>query len=332
MKEKPIPALGGALTVNDWVFAQGEQFGKAALLPYEKQLVDALQLSGGERALSSLKNKFYQNLPQLKNGLYQELVNEGYYNRSPETTRASYSALATGLIFIAFGSFCAVTMFLSDLTDFALCIPIALGVTAAAFFIIARNMPARTRKGAEMQMRAEAFKRYLQNIEKYTNLKESKDQFEKYLPYAVAFGLEHSWTNKFAAVDTPMPGWYVPVWPRPYYGPGYGRGGAGPVLVGGAGSAGGDVLGRLEPRGDVSDAARTGGGIEGMEKGLAGGIGSLEGGLASMFDSMSSTFSSRPAPSNPSRGGWSSGRSGGGWSGGGGGGGGSSGGGGGGFG
>jgi uncharacterized membrane protein YgcG len=326
MKEQPIQALGGALTVNDWVFAPGDQFGKAALRPFERELVDALQLQQGEKALSSLKNKFYQHLPTLKAGLYRELVADGYYNRSPETTRSSYGALAMALAVLAILSVCVATVFLGDLTRFSICIPIGLGATALAFFAIARAMPARTRKGADIRMRAEAFKRYLQNIEKYTDLKESKDQFEKYLPYAVAFGLEHSWTNKFVAVDAPMPPWYVPVWPRPYYGPAYGR--RGPVI---AAAGAGQVLGRLEPRGDVGDAARTGGGIEGMERSLAGGIGSLEGGLASMFDSVSNTFGSRPAPSNPSRGGWSGGRSGGGFSGGGSGGGGSSGGGGGGF-
>ncbi len=124
-----------------------------------------------------------------------------------------------------------------------------------------------------------------------------------------------------------MPPWYVPVWPRPYYDPYYGR--RGPVIL--AGGTGADqVLGRLEPRGDISGQARADGGIEGMEKSMGRGISAIEGGLASMFESMATTFGSRPV-SSPSAGGWSSGRSGGGWSGGGGGGGGSSGGGGGGF-
>ncbi|BCX02567.1 MAG: hypothetical protein KatS3mg053_0505 [Candidatus Roseilinea sp.] len=328
MKEKPVEALGGALTVTDWTFAPGENFGKVGLRPFEQKLVDALQLNQGERVLSSFRNNFYARLPELQNALYDELVRAGYYNHAPNATRSTYQSLAMIIGVIAALAFCASIALLSELTDYAICLPIALGVTAAAFFLIARNMPARTRKGADMRMRAEAFKRYLQNIEKYTDVKESKDLFEKYLPYAVAFGLEHSWTKKFAAVDAPMPPWYVPVWPRPYYDPYYG-GRRGPVVMAGAPGSG-EVLGRLEPRGDISGQARADGGIEGMEKSMGRGISSIEGGLASMFESMSTTFGSRPV-SSPSRGGWSSGRSGGGWSGGGGGGGGSSGGGGGGF-
>lgn len=327
MKEQPMQVLGGALTVNDWGFEPGEHFGSATLRPFEQAIVQAMSLDTGPRTLSSLRNKFYVNLPRLQQALYDELVSQGYYNRAPNTTRSAYQSLAIALFVLAGLSFCGATVLLGDLTSYAMCIPFALGATAVAFALIARQMPARTRKGAEMRMRAEAFKRYLQNIEKYTDIKEAKDLFEKYLPYAIAFGLEHSWTKKFAAVNAPMPPWYVPVWPRPYYDP-YSRR-RGPVVA--AGSGGSDqVLGRLESRGDIGGAARADSGLEGMEKALSSGIGSIEGGLASMFDSMATTFGSRPV-SSPSSGRWSSGRSGGSWSGGGFGGRGSSGGGGGGF-
>ncbi|WP_169238405.1 DUF2207 domain-containing protein [Candidatus Roseilinea sp. NK_OTU-006] len=326
MKEKPVEALGGALTITDWIFEPGENFGKLELRPFEQKLVDALQLSQGERALSSLRNRFYAKLPALQHALYEEMVREGYYNHAPNATRAAYQSLAMALALIAALAFCAAIALLGELTDYAICLPMAFGVTALAFFLIAKNMPVRTRKGADMRMRAEAFKRYLQNIEKYTDVRESKDLFEKYLPYAIAFGLEHSWTKKFAAVDAPMPPWYVPMGPRPYYDPAYG-GRRGPVA---GAPATGEALGRLEPRGDISGRARAGGSLEGLEQAMGRGITSIEGGLASMFESMSATFGSRPV-SSPSTGRWSSGRSGGGWSGGGGFGGGSSGRGGGGF-
>ncbi|GIV85913.1 MAG: hypothetical protein KatS3mg052_2920 [Candidatus Roseilinea sp.] len=288
--------------------------------------MDALQLNQGGRALSSLRNRFYAKLPALQHALYEEMVREGYYTHAPNTTRAAYQSLATALALIAALALCASIALLGELTDYAICLPMAFGVTALAFFLIAKNMPVRTRKGADMRMRAEAFKRYLQNIEKYTDVKESKDLFEKYLPYAIAFGLEHSWTKKFAAVDAPMPPWYVPMWPRPYDDPTYG-GRRGPVA---GAPATGEALGRSAPRGDISGRARAGGGLEGLEQAMGRSIASIEGGLASMFESMSATFGSRPV-SSPSTGGWSRGRSGGGWSGGGGFGGGSSGRGGGGF-
>jgi uncharacterized membrane protein YgcG len=320
MREQPESQLGGLMTTNGWVFASGPNFN-TSLAPFEKQLIDALNLRSGERSLSSLKNRFYTALPGLQTALYEEMVREGFYNNSPPTVRSGYQAIAVALGILAAALACISIFLLSAYSDLAICIPIGLGLTAVVFFVAARNMPRRTRKGAEMRMRAEAFKRYLANIEKYTDIKESKDLFDKYLPYAIAFGLEHTWVRKFTAVDAPIPGWYIP-WPNPAYG--YGEYGP---LSGTGGALGPGVGG---PDLDVGDAARKGPSIEGMERSFAGGLSSLETGLAGMFDSVAGTFGSQPAP-QPSSSGRGFGGGGGGWSGGGGGGGGSSGGGGGGF-
>lgn len=323
MAEQPASQMGGLITTNNWVFSAGEKFDQP-LKTFEKRLINGLGISGGDKSLADLRNKFYPTVPKIQSDLYDALVQEGYYNHAPNATRASYSVLAVGILILAFASFCVSTVLMA-FTDFAICVPFGLGLTAIAFFIVASKMPARTRQGAEMAMRVAAFKRYMENIEKYTDLNASKDLFDKYLPFAIAFNLDRTWMSKFAKVDAPVPGWYVPM-----YGPGWGVP-RGSVVGAPMATDMGGSLGKIGG-GDVGDAARTGGGIEGMSKGLAGGIAGMSVGLSSMFDQVGSTFTSRPQPtSSPSTGGWSSGRSGSGWSGGGGGGGGSSGGGGGGF-
>jgi hypothetical protein len=160
-------------------------------------------------------------------------------------------------------------------------------------------MPVKTRLGSESAAAWLAFKRYLSNISRYTKVEEATDQFDKYLPYAIAFGIERSWINRFARLDTvPVPTWYYP----------YGWGGHryhGPhsTVGGGVGNLGG---------GGVPS-------VQGMSDGLAGSLQNMSSGLTSMLNSASSTFSSVPQSSGRSGGGWS----GGGFSGGGGGGGGS---------
>jgi uncharacterized membrane protein YgcG len=317
MEEKNVDRWGA----NDWILKRGPNFVGAQLRPFEKKLINGLDIDSDGRSLSSLKALFYKNLEDVKSGLYQDLVDSGFYANNPPRVRQSFSGLAAGILMLAVVGGCAAVVALSQFTDFAICIPIGLGATALAFFIIARHMPVRTRQGSDMRMRVEAFKRYLQNIEKYVDLKEAKDQFEKYLPWAIAFGLEKSWIRKFAAVDAPVPDWYYP-YPRHYYPhDSYGSRGS----IGGGGST-------IESprRGDVSDAASRGGGLSDLEKGAAMGMAGLERNLGSMFDSVGNIFQSTPAPVvSPGRS--RIGGGGGGWSGGGGGGGGGSGGGGGGF-
>src|SRR5699024_3411924 len=98
---------------------------------------------------------------------------------------------------------------------------IILPIIAAIVLMIVGNkvataMPRKTLKGAEAAAKWKAFKRYLEDIENRRNISESQEIFERYLPYATAFGLEASWISKFERAGTPMPQWF---------------GGAGPVLM-----------------------------------------------------------------------------------------------------
>jgi uncharacterized membrane protein YgcG len=212
--------------------------------------------------------------------------------------RGSYTALAVGLFVIAGISFFLSITLLADVSSTAICLSAGLVAAAVAFLIVARAMSVRSRKGAEVHARLGAFKRYLENIQQYADLKAATDQFDRYLPYAIAFGLDRAWIQKFAAVDTPSPGWYIPLWV-----PGRGPGGAG---------AGSGV--------DIGGAARTGPSVQSLDRGLTSGLAGMNAGLTAMFTAAASSFSSQPSSSG-----------GGGFSGGGGGGGGGSGGGGGGF-
>jgi uncharacterized membrane protein YgcG len=304
----------GLIYDRDWMFSRGPNYG-TALKPFESRLLDALDLTRrDQRELSDLKYKFYSRIGGIKNALYDQLVQDGYYTRSPEQTRGAYSALGVLMVVLTIVGI-VIAIVLSSFTSTALCVPVALAVTTVFFFVIAQAMPARTRKGADIKMRVEAFKRYLQNIEKYTDLKTATDLFDKYLPYAIAFGIDRTWINKFSSVDAPMPPWYIP------YGPYYGYGGGWQTAGGGGVPVGTGV-------GDIGGAAHAPVSVEGMNKSLSSGLAGMNAGLSAMFASVASTFVSVPAPKS-SGGGWSGG--GGGWSGGGGGGGGGSGGGGGGF-
>jgi len=189
----------------------------AGLREYEQTLLDKLFDHTNEVSLSDLKNKFYTAIPTLRKQLYQAVVDEGYFKESPEATRTRYSCLGiAGLAATFIVGFVLIGAFV-QLSDAVFCVPIGLGVTALVLIILARYMPRRTEKGADAVARWRAFKRYLQNLEKYTKIEDAAGIFDKYLPYAVAFGLEQSWIRRFEKVDAPAPTWWIP-WgvPRPH--------------------------------------------------------------------------------------------------------------------
>jgi len=274
----------------------------AVLRPYEQTLIKEIFTGQTKQRLSALKEKFYTALPQIKKQLYQEVVKEGLFPRSPEAVRNYWTGLGiAGLVMAGvFGFFMLVSF--SQYSGAVICPPVGLGIAAIALIIVGHYMPRKTPQGAEAAARWKAFRRYLQEIEKYTNLAEAKEIFEKYLPYAIAFGLEKTWVRKFAEVGTPAPRWYVP-YP--------------PVVVGSPHTPDrpGRVPGIPSPAGRSVEGAPLPS-LEQMSDSMMGSLQSMSDGLFSMLDSASRTLVSRPSSSGGGGGGWSGGGFGGGGGGG----------------
>ncbi|MCS7061887.1 MAG: DUF2207 domain-containing protein, partial [Anaerolineae bacterium] len=283
MREEHSPGLLGLGTQRDWVFEAGPNFD-ARLASHERALINALDVDvGDEVSLSSLQNLFYKRLPSIEFSLYKQLVSAGYYQRRPDQVRNRYTTLAivglvAALVVFVVGSILASEGIVSTL----IWLGVGLGVVGGVWLLTAMGMPVRTRKGAEMRARVEAFKRYLQDIERYTNLHAAIAQFERYLPFAVAFGVERGWMNKFAEIDAPAPSWYT-VRFHAHSSDHFGDGPSSSTMPG---------------------AARApSGGLAGANSGLTASLASMNAGLTAMMSSAASTFSSSPSSSGGGGGG-----------------------------
>lgn len=289
------------------------------LRPFEKKIISKVFGKNLERTLDSLKNKFYQYIPQLQDDLYDELVKQELFTSKPSTTRSFWGAIGGGTFFAA-----AVLGFLlfdqiEKISGLLLCLPASLGVAGAVAGLVGQYMPAKTRKGAEEAAKWRAFREYLVNLEKYQNVEEASANFDAYLPYAVAFGLDRSWIRKFSKVQSlDVPVWYYPTYRGGYYSGGY-RAGT-PI----SGPGGGLPSAKDVMPGDLARAGGSGG-LNDMASSIGGGLESISSGLTSMLESTSRVLTSRPQSSGSSGkwGGGGSSWSGGGFSGGGGSGGGS---------
>ncbi len=308
IEEVNNPGFFGIGSGRDFVYYLKD--ASIATKPYEKKLLQKIFGSREKRKLSDLKQQFYTVVPVLKKQLYDDVVQYGFFPRSPETTRKLYMGLGVAvLVFSVIIGFVLLAL-TGEYSGMAICPTISMILTAIGLVIVGRHMPRKTKAGAEAAARWLAFKRYLKNIEKYGGLETAKEQFDKYLPYAIAFGIEKTYMRQFEKVgDMPAPMWYgPPIW----LGGGHGHyGSATAGTFGGGQSAPGPLAGSGSKPPSLSDASRS----------MGTSLSAMSAGLGSMLSSASRTFTSTP----PSSSGGGGGFSGGGFSGGGGGGGGSAG-------
>ncbi|MFL5483823.1 MAG: DUF2207 domain-containing protein [Gemmatimonadaceae bacterium] len=184
------------------------------LKPYEQRYLEELAKLApiGESSVkaSDLRSEFYKALPEITDTIYDSLVEKGYYRDRPDKVRskwgngAFYSMVAGVLI-----SFFVVKEMWTPTTPLA--VITATFLSTITLFVFAAIMPARTEAGARAHEATLGFKEFLARVEeeRYKKLITSPDQFERFLPYAMAFGVAEKWANAFKDIYRDPPTWYV---------------------------------------------------------------------------------------------------------------------------
>ncbi|HTM68392.1 MAG TPA: hypothetical protein VL426_03775, partial [Candidatus Binatia bacterium] len=86
---------------------------------------------------------------------------------------------------------------------------LAVALSGVAILLFAPLMPRKTPKGVEAYEHAWGFREYIDKAEKYRiEWQEKEGIFEKFLPYAMVFGVAEHWTRAFAGMNLPPPTWY----------------------------------------------------------------------------------------------------------------------------
>ncbi|MBA3337285.1 MAG: DUF2207 domain-containing protein [Chloroflexia bacterium] len=210
MKETSDGGILGIGANRDFTIElHGDGTGLAA---FEKDLLSALfgakLVPGATVPLSEVKESFESAQESLKEDLYAEVVSRGYFPRSPEATRDQWKLITGAAVAVAIGLGWLLLAAFAEWSPWAWFPSIVAVLIALGLGLLSGKMPRKTQAGAEAAAKWRAFQRYLESIERYEKLDEAQGIFDRYLPFAIAFGLEDSWVRKFAAVQTPTPGWF----------------------------------------------------------------------------------------------------------------------------
>lgn len=160
-----------------------------------------------------LEDSFYKILPQVKDAIYKDLLDRGFYRARPDTTITSYAVIAAIAGAAVWLLAIVVLPWTGSRDDFTTVVaPILLGAATMMIVVIfALFMPARTVAGAKARDQARGFEEFLSRVDKHRleTLPLSPQLFEKYLPYAIALGVERRWAKAFAKICTQPPTWYA---------------------------------------------------------------------------------------------------------------------------
>lgn len=191
----------------DWRLVKIEPEDDPDLLRYERLLYGNLFDSRDEVALSSLKNNFHTEMAVVRDALYDDAVEQGWFPARPDRMRARWRAIGIGAVALS-----GVIVYLAARYTTMAIIPLPLVLGSLALFLGARWMPHRTAEGTAAVRRVQGFRRFIEESERdRARFAEQAHLFSEYLPYAVVFGATEKWARTFKGLDTraAASSWYV---------------------------------------------------------------------------------------------------------------------------
>src|SRR5437870_8043813 len=131
------------------------------LQPHERVMLENIYADGGTvTRLSSLKNHFYTAIPVIRNDIFSQLRSKGMYLLDPESANG-YSIVAAVLTLLPF----AIAQF-TGYADFFNSIPTLIGavlISAAIWWLFARQMTAKTIRGGRTRVALLGFQEFMKD-------------------------------------------------------------------------------------------------------------------------------------------------------------------------
>ena len=153
------------------------------LEPFEQTLYDGIFSDGDSIKIKDAN--LVDTVSKAKKELFEAVVKEKFFVSNPESVRTKYSIIG-------------------GIALFTMNFPLAL-----SSFIFGRAMPKKTVLGAQSAAIAQSLKNFITSQDRQYKY-QAKNQifFEKFLSYAIAFGVEKIWAERFKDIKLTKPDWY----------------------------------------------------------------------------------------------------------------------------
>jgi uncharacterized membrane protein YgcG len=218
-------AVKGFLTIEQkklfWIFGKTYILSATdkktdSLNDIERRILDALFLGKKSVSLSQIRESFYISYKNISKDVISKIDKDGFLSKKSLTLQTVFYVLGSIFLFsmIFWGSFGFSVN--EAYRNLFLVFALSMLPVGPLFLFFGYLMPQRTVKGDEMVAKIKGFKMYMDTAEKHRQIFNEKENiFEKYLPYAVMFGITKQWIKKFKEIygakyyDNYAPYWLI---------------------------------------------------------------------------------------------------------------------------
>lgn len=219
IRETETEGFFGLFSSKDYEFRLKKPREEWQLKKHEQDLLRAMFGSTKDTVnISELKNKFYKHLPDIKNSLYDMLVGKGLYTGRPDRVRAIYIGVGV-VVGAAIAIASGVLMGSLGMQPLA---GIIAGILSGIIIVLfGWFMPSRTARGTRELEKVLGFQEFLSRVEgdRLSRVVTTPEMFEKYLPFAMALGVEDNWAKAFEGIYREPPQWYTGTGATPAFQP-----------------------------------------------------------------------------------------------------------------
>lgn len=184
------------------------------LKSFEKILLSKIFMPGSRKSTEDDiqmrigRHVFSRKVAEAYLAIYEDITRKGYFLKNPSSVHSRFRSLGLLLFFIGilgliFG------IFLTPDPKYLLLLWAAMVFCAWLIIKISPQFPPLTNLGLSARQRWLKFKNYLQEDNPIGYQERVQETFEKYLPYAVAFGCEAEWAARFFDFPFRPPEWYI---------------------------------------------------------------------------------------------------------------------------
>jgi len=159
----------------------------------EKLLMEKIFEGVNSIKLSSLKNKFYKEVKDIQDSVYNNLVKNHWIAKKSRTFTNLFGNLGSGILIV--------TYFLFAYKKTNIFFAFSIFLSGIILIIFGMIMPRRTRRGADLVFRIKGFELYMKTAERYRQkFYEKENIYDKFLPYAIVFGIAGLWARKMKQI------------------------------------------------------------------------------------------------------------------------------------